>query len=159
MLLDGLKPILRFLINCVILSKFTKPQGFAMSFTNKILLASVFFVTLKPAFAIEINGDYANSGNGLTTLRIISLDTKGGNTITAAAQISTTTDSGCSGDVSGVGKVVGNTFKFNSYTTIDSTCTVSVKFNKDGSTGTISEKGCSGWHGMQCAFEGSVSRQ
>ncbi|MDO8414642.1 MAG: hypothetical protein Q7S87_00370 [Agitococcus sp.] len=132
-----------------------------MTDSNKTIFSIAFSMAFGflaiPAQAIDINGDY-KSDDDLLTLRIIALDAKEGNTINAAAQITTSNGNGCAGDVSGVGKVVGNVLKFNSYTTFASKCTLTIKFNKDGSVGNISEKSCLDWHGAQCGFDGRVSK-
>jgi len=119
---------------------------------KKVIISSVFYSSTLlciSAFAGEISGDYR--GENDITLRVISLDATN-----AAAQI--ITDGSCSGDVSGIGKVSGNTFKFNAYTTLTSKCTITVNFKDDGSSGYITEKGCLDWHGAQCSFEGYVKK-
>lgn len=110
------------------------------------------------ALAIDINGDYKSDSN-LISLRVITLDAKNGDTTEAAAQVTTSNGRGCAGDVSGIGKVTGSVLQFNSYTTFTSKCTITVKFNKDGSAANITEKGCLDWHGVQCSFEGRVSKR
>lgn len=109
------------------------------------------------ALAIDINGDYKNDNN-LISLRVITLDAKNGNTTEAAAQVITSNGRGCAGDVSGIGKVTGSVLQFDSYTTITSKCSITVRFSKDGSVANITEKGCLDWHGVQCSFEGRVSK-
>lgn len=122
-----------------------------MNLKKKILTiffcSSALFVT--SPFAGEINGDYRGENN--ITLRVISLDATN-----AAAQV--IVDGHCSGDVAGIGKVSGNTLKFNSYTTATAKCTITVNFKDDGSSGYITEKGCQDWHGVQCSFEGYIRK-
>ena len=56
---------------------------------------------------------------------------------------------GCSGHIDGVGKIHGDTFKLTKNED-DQTCVIEVHFSSESAT--VTEHGCSYWHGAGCQF-------
>jgi hypothetical protein len=89
-----------------------------------------------------------------TSLRTLVLDSETG---VIAASVSVAINS-CSGWVSGIGKISGDTLQVKPYVKEEGSenCVLTAKFNKSRNKATITEENCSAYHGAACAWEGQT---
>jgi hypothetical protein len=109
-------------------------------------------------YAFPIEGDYSGRGEGELSMKTIILDNEKG---IVAVSAFTGIPNGCSGTIAGIGKFVGDTLTFNSYTKEEGSenCVVQVNFDKNRKSGKISEQNCSAFHGAACAFDGKLIKK
>lgn len=117
------------------------------------LFGICFFVSLVHAAnltPIQVEGVYKDA---TTELRTIVLDAETGD-IAASTEVVIPP---CSGQIAGLGKLEENTLRFTPYTKTagGKECVISVRFNKTGKIGVISEENCSDYHGASCGWEGA----
>lgn len=113
------------------------------------------FVCILCSFSASEASPYLVEGlfsSPTTRLQLLVLDGRTG----VLAASSTVVQGGCSGSISGIGQMVGTVLTFVPYVAEEGgeRCQVTVNFNAAFTSATISEEGCSAYHGAACGWEG-----
>jgi hypothetical protein len=120
---------------------------------NKIFYAVALSAASTVAFAqyADIEGDYETGG---ASLQIIAMDDQVGVMVASASVVAPP----CSGGVTGIGTITGDTLRFTPYKKTEGAeaCSVTVKFSKNHKKASIDGDGCSAYFGASCGFEGQI---
>ncbi len=110
------------------------------------------------ASASKVEGDYDSPGDGLVSLKTILLNEE---KKVFAAKVVTASPRGCTGEFSGTGTLQGSVLTL-APTEKDGSagqCSITLTFDKTGSKAKVQEDKCSDYHGMNCSFDGEVSKK
>lgn len=104
-----------------------------------------------------VDGDYEGKADGgAMSLRTIVADSDKG-VVVARASVGA---AGCAGDFVGIGQVKGNVLRLSPFVKEEGVaCVVSATFDRTGKKVTVTEDGCSYYHGAACSFDGSGTKR
>lgn len=133
-------------------------KSLAIKLSLPLLACVVSMASAHNNLASKIDGDWqGNRGSQAIFLRIIVLDVTDG---TVAVSLTVTGDR-CSGGIDGLGTLQAGTLTFSPYRkeTEGEACAVKVMFDPSGRKALLTESSCVSYHGVNCTFEGDISKR